>query len=258
LTPLAASVLDRAVTQLERVRPFFGTLVVLPLVVVVFGSHWTWERSVTPSRVWKAAARGSQPDQGQEVRLHFYDEGSDPGRGVELGDGSLLLAELPREVSSFEIVLQVDANDYYLVLGGPGRDTLQPLWKVRRDRSESVLVTVRSPRLDVVTPIRFVQVEGLRGVGARSVAGLRLDLPSLQVSHAFLVPLVWGAWLLLAVAGRHRRGRWANAVRRSWRRIDPGAAALLIGAVVLRTPDVVVYSLLVVGAIWAVLRLLSA
>jgi energy-coupling factor transporter transmembrane protein EcfT len=43
-----------------------------------------------------------------------------------------------------------------------------------------------------------------------------------------------------------------------WKERDLWLAAALIGAVVLRTPDVLVYALLAVAAIWAVLRLLAA
>ncbi|MCG6926377.1 MAG: hypothetical protein LJF30_13835 [Acidobacteria bacterium] len=249
----------RRLLALSRgIRSLLGTLVAVPVVVLLFGSHWSWDRSVAPRRVWKIAPDATRSDQGEEVSLHFYEDGSDPGRGVELGDGSVLRAELPREVSRFQVVLQVDPNDFYLVLGGPEEGALEPLWKVRRERSESVLTTLRSPRLEVTTPIRFLQVEGLRGEGARSVAGLRLDLEPLEIPHLVLVPLLWGAWLLLGAASRTGQARWATAVLDRWRRVDLWLAAVLIGAVVLETPSLVVYSLLAVAAIWAVLRLLAA
>ncbi len=259
MSRLPTPVGDRLLAFLGTLRPFLGTLVVVPLVVAFCGSHWTWERSVAPSRAWRIAPSAglAGQDRRQEVRLHFFDDGSDPGRGVELGDGSVLLAELPRAVSRFEIVLQVDPNDFYLVLGGPEERDLRPLWKVRRDRSESVLTTLRSPRLEVTAPIRFLQVEGLRGMGARSVAGLRLDLEPLEIPHALLLPLLWGAWLLLRVARRAGVPR-AEAVLDRWRRADLWLAAALIGAVILRTPDVLVYGLLAVALIWLVLRVLLA
>ena len=251
---------EHAGELLQELRPFLGTLVVLPLVVAFFGSQWSWERSVVPSQVWKmpADALPEEVGRGEEVRLHFFEDGSDPGRGVELGDGSILLAELPRGVSSFEVVLQVDPNDYYVVQGGPDASTLQPLWKVRRERSESVLTTLRSPRVEVVTPVRYLRVEGLRGVGARSVAGLRLDLKPLVIPHAALAALLWASWLLLW--GARRLGRPAKAARvlELWSRADLWLAALLIGAVLLRTPEVLVYSLLAVLVIWGALRLLAA
>ena len=243
---------------MRGLQPFLGTLVVVPVVVTLLGSHLSWDRSVAPSRAWKIAPDAAASGRSEEIRLHFYEDGSDPGRGVELGDGSVLLAELPRSVSRFEVVLQVDPNDYYLVLGGPDETDLQPLWKVHRSRSESVLTTVRSPKLDVVTPIRFVQVEGLRGVEARSVAGLRLDLEPLEIPHAALVLVLWGAWLLLWAARRlDRSGRAARLLER-WGQADLWLAAALIGAVLLRTPDVLVYALLTVLGIWGALRLLAA
>jgi hypothetical protein len=257
VTRLPAQIRARTLALWKDFSPFFGTLVVVPVVVVLLGSFWSWDRSVAPTRVWKIAP-DAPSEEGEEVRLHFYEDGSDPGRGVELGDGSVLLADLPRAVSRFEVVLQVDPNDYYLVLGGPDRTTLAPLWKVRRERSESVLTTLRSPKLEVTTPVRFLQVEGLRGVGARSVAGLRLDLEPLEIPHAVLVPLLWGAWLVLRAARRTGRWRWAARVLDRWRDLDLWLAAALIGAVVLETPDVLVYSLLAVATIWAALRLLAA
>jgi hypothetical protein len=249
---------DRTLALLSELHPFLGTLAVVPVIVALFGSHWSWDRSVAPNRVWRIAPDAAESDRGEEVRLHFFEDGSDPGRGVELGDGSVLRAELPREVSRFEVVLQVDPNDFYLVLGGPEEDALEPLWKVRRERSESVLTTLRSPWLNVAPPLRFVQVEGLRGVGARSVAGLRLDLEPLVIPHAVLVPLLWGAWLLLQWGKRTGRGRGAVEILERWRGADLWLAAILIGAVILKTPSLVVYSLLAVGMIWGVLRLLVA
>jgi len=249
---------DRILALLREIRPFLGTLVLVPVVALLFGSHWSWDRSVAPSRIWRIAPDAAPGDRGEEVRLHFYEDGSDPGRGVELGDGSVLLSEFPQEVSRFEVVLQVDPNDFYVVLGGPDESSLQPLWKVRRERSESVLTTLRSPPLEVSAPIRFLQVEGLRGVGARSVAGLRLDLEPLAIPHALLVPLLWGAWLLLRWAGRRGLAGRADAILDRWKRADLWLAAVLIGAVVLETPSFLVYSLLAVTAIWGVLRLLAA
>jgi hypothetical protein len=231
-------------------------LVVVPVVVALFGSHWSWERSVAPRRAWKVGPGAELSDRSREVRLHFFEEGSDPGRGVELGDGSSLLAELPRRVDRFEIVLQVDPNDFYLVHGGPEPDAVQPLWKVRRERSESVLTTLRSPEVEVVTPIRYVWIEGLRGSGARAVAGLRLDLEPVAVPHLVLVPLLWGAWLLL-VGARLRWPGWPARALEAWRRADAWVAALLIGAIVLRTPDVLVYAFLVVLVFWGLVKLLT-
>jgi hypothetical protein len=112
--------------------------------------------------------------------------------------------------------------------------------------------------LEVSTPIRFLQVEGLRGVGARSVAGLRLDLEPLAIPHALLAPLLWGAWLLLQWADRTGLARGADAILDRWKRADLWLAAALIGAVVLETPSLLVYTLLAVTAIWGVLRLLAA
>ena len=118
MTLIPAHVRDRTLALVRELRSFLGTLVVVPLVVVVFGSHWSWDRSVAPTRIWKIGPGATPSDRGEEVRLHFYEDGSDPGRGVELGDGSVLLVELPQEVSRFEVVLQVDPNDFYVVLGG--------------------------------------------------------------------------------------------------------------------------------------------
>jgi hypothetical protein len=65
-------------------------------------------------------------------------------------------------------------------------------------------------------------------------------------------------WLLVWAVSRAGRSRGAAVFLDRWKQLDLWTAAALIGAVVLETPAVLVYALLVVVAIWAVLRLLMA
>jgi hypothetical protein len=248
---------DRTQAWLRELRPFLGTLVAVPVIVVLFGSHWTWERSAWPARAWRIdpgpGPRGQERT--EEVRLHFYEDGSDPRRGVELGERSFVRVELSREVTRFVVVLQAEQNDRFLVSGGPRPDGLQPLWQVPRRRRRTALETHRSPVLEVAAPVRFLEVHALRGIGGRSVSGLRLELEPLEIRHVALVPGLWGAWVLLRTA--RRRARWAGWILERWRSADLWLAAALIAAIVLRVPEVVAYVGLAVVAIWMALRLLT-
>ena len=223
----------------------------MPLVVALFGSHWSWDRSVVPSRVWRIAPATTRPggDRGQEVRLHFFEDGSDPGRGWSWATAPSSWRSCRERSRASRWCSRSTRTTSTSSWGAPTQARCEPLWKVRRDRSESVLTTLRSPRLEVATPIRFLQVEGLRGEGARSVAGLRLDLEPLEIPHVVLVPLLWGAWLLLwareslgpEVAGERDPGPMeAESTSGSPRRSS--------GRWLLRTPDVLVYALLAVAA----------
>jgi hypothetical protein len=248
---------DRASALLREVRPFLGTLVAVPVVVVLFGSHWTWDRLVLPARAWRidpGPGPGGQ-ERAEEVRLHFYEDGSDPGRGVELGERSFVRAELSRDVTRFVVVLQAEQNDRFLVSGGARPEGLQPLWQVPRRKRGTVLETHRSPVLQVATPVRFLEVHALRGIGGRSVSGLRLELEPLEVRHIVIVPVLWGAWVLLGIARRRARG--AGRMLEWWRRADLWIAAALIGAILLRVPGVVAYLAVAVVAVWMTLRLLT-
>jgi hypothetical protein len=249
----------RALEFLGELRPFLGTLLAVPAVVGLLGSSWTWDRSVVPARVWRLdpGSGAAGLERADEVRLHFYEDGSDPGRGVELGEHASLRAELPREVSRFVVVLQAEVNDRFLVLGGARPESLQPLWQVPRKKRGTVLETHRSPVLDVATPIRFLEVQALRGIGGRAVSGLRLELEPLVIRHVLLVPVLWGAWLLLWGAKRWGGIPGARRAMELWKRADLWIAAALIGAIVLRVPNTVLYVALALIVIWTALRLLA-
>ena len=256
LNPVPAGARARFLAFPVALRPYLGTLAAVPVVALLFGSQWTWERTVVPSHTWRVSPGTPSPEPPEEVRLHFFDDGADPGRGVELGDDSALRAELPRDVSRFVVVLQADLNDRFLVLGGAGVEDLEPLWQVPRDKKGEVLTTRRSPMIEPEGPVRVLEVRSLRGFGGRSVSGLRLELEPLELRHALLVPLLWGAWVLLWIVRRRARG--AIRVLEWWRAADPWLAAVLIVAIVCRVPEAAAYLALAIAATWAALRLLTA
>ena len=67
-----------------------GSLVLVPLIALLFGGFWEWTRSVVPT-VAKLVERGDDlTARGtvRQVRLHFYDDGGDRGRGSTLPEGA--------------------------------------------------------------------------------------------------------------------------------------------------------------------------
>jgi len=255
LSPVPTHARDRLLALLAALRPCLGTLLAVPVVVLLFGSQWTWERTVLPVHTWRVSPGTASPDPSEEVRLHFFEDGADPGRGIELGDDSAILAELPRSVSRFVIVLQADLDDRFLVLGGSAPGHLEPLWQVPRDKKGEVLQTRRSPVVDLDHRVRFLEVRSLRGFGGRSVSGLRLELEPLAIPHVWLIPVLWGAWALLRLARRWLPG--ADRVLGWWRDADLWLAAALIVTMMFRVPEAVVFVALALAGTWAALRLVS-
>ncbi len=244
---------------LENLRSLAGSLVLVPLVVVLFGSHWEWKRSVVPSAVMLVDP-GSDAEEGagsREVRLHFYDDGGDPGRGIPLPTGSYLQLELPRAVESFRVTIQVDFNDVYEVQGAPDTTEFVRLWQVPRGHGGSYLTTRQSDWIDSEVPIRFLRVRALRGNSPHVVAGLRLELQPLEIAHSILIPVLWGVALLLWLIARARPGSRADRFLHHWQRSDLWVAAILIAGVVLRIPTGSLMVALAVIFLWLVLRFLS-
>lgn len=236
-----------------------GTLVLVPLVVILFGNHWEWSRSLVPDSVLlvEPHADSTESTHTREVRLHFYDDGGDPGRGVALPPGSHLQIVLPSAVDRFRIIIQVDQNDIHEVLASQDGEEFAPLWLVPRGRRGSYLTTRRSSWLESDSPIRFLQVRAVGGNSPHAVAGLRLELEPFEVRHTILIPLLWGLALSLWAVSRTRRGGWADQLLKRWQRADLWLAAVLISAVLLWIPP---GSLIVAAAIlviWVALWVLA-
>ena len=84
--------------------------------------------------------------------------------------------------------------------------------------------------------------------------GSRWQAP-FAIDQRWLVPLVWGSWLLLALLAR-RGGRVCDAAekaRAGWLWADPGLAALLVQSVLFRFPESLGVPGLILAVLWGAL-----
>lgn len=241
----------------RTVRPFLGSLVVVPLVVILFGGQWIRPRSLMPARAMLVKPSEGVGEARREVRLHFYDDGADPGRGIRLAGDSFLLVDLSRPIDRFVAEVQVDWNDVYQLLGSADGERFELLWEIERGRRASHLTTRRSSWIEPDIPVRFLEVRGLRGNPPYFVSALRLELEPTRIPQAMLIPAVWGSWLLLWLAGRGRPGKRASRWLDRWAGADAWVAAVLVCAVVLRLAEETLFAVAFVLMVWALLRLLS-
>lgn len=232
---------------------YLGTLLLVPIAILAFGSHWTWQRStvVATARIVHSSESAS------EVPLAFLPERSRWNLGVILPPGSFLEIGHSRAPRRFSLALQADSDDSYLVSWSSDGAEFQQLWTVARVRGRG-LVTRKSPRLETPTPARWLRVEPQRGVKSFSVAGLRVDEEPIRFAHALLIPVLWGLWAAFGLARRWPRlARLAEASLAWWRRADPWLAGALVYLVCFRvSPEQLTFvlSLLVVAALVQLLR----
>ncbi len=218
----------------EGLRLFPGTLLILPIIILQFGTQWSYNQVMMPTLV----TRVSNPGQASEARErvddfpHFVKEGSEWIRGVELLSTEALEMNFASPVQTFDLAAQADCNDQYRVLASGDDRVFREIWTLGQSPINGLVTRDQSLSLDApVTVLRIVPKEG---DGLYSVSGLRIETQK-RIRHTLVVPLVWAAFLVIRSLSRQgsakRFGAW---VMRSWAKSDWLVASGLICSVLLR------------------------
>ncbi len=217
----------------EGLRLFPGTLLILPIIVLLFGTEWSFDRVMKPALVTLV----SNPGQASEARERvadfpdFVTEGSEWTRGVELLDTEALEMTFARPVQTFYLAVQADGNDQYRIAAF-GDDPLETIWTIAQSPTDGLATRYRSFSLDA--PITTIRIGPQEGDGFYSVSGLRVETKQ-RLRHTIVVPLVWAAYLMIWSLSHWRPARrFGEWVMRGWAEADWFIASGLICGLLLR------------------------
>jgi hypothetical protein len=217
-------------------RNLAGTLFLLPVLALAFGSHYDFE-GPEPETI-RSGVLGRINHAMREVELAFVPEGVDLREGIALQPGEHLIVELGQSRHSFVIELQADANHAYKIKAYDPEGELVIQGIIPARRGGRGLVT-RSSAIDAPYPIGTLFLAP-QGSGSRSVvAGVRIATPW-QLLH---LHLAWIPWLLLAAligAGKIPfLSRASEIAQDQWKRWDLAIASVISLTLFVRITPVV-------------------
>lgn len=229
----------------------WATVVIVPAIVMVLGSEWTWERSARlPGLEAVGVADGAIP-------MAPRPEGASRGDSTILPPGSAIVATLPTLPSDFVVEIQADADDGYWVDGSvdgvrweAGR-ALPPQPRAEGLRTRAVrFVTAGTGQ----TTFRFLRLTPRDGTAPYVVSDVRLAYRA-AFDHRALIPIVWlGVLLVLLLRQFVLSPAAAARVGVVCRRIDPYLATALIGPVLFHVSNPAAVFTIAVGVTFGLVR----
>jgi putative membrane-bound dehydrogenase-like protein len=210
--------------------------VVLPAVVLLVGTRWSWERPPLPARA-------------------FLYQG-----GQELGDAPFLELRPAEPIREFVLEAQLDQNLSLSISTSSDGRVFRQLWTVPAGSAEADGTRAwKSPVFRVDAPIGFIRLTQLGGNDRRRLSQLVLRPPPRVVPHWILIPIVWFLWGGLMLAARASRGSaTATAALEWWSRADLWIAASLAYLVLFRVPFAILPALVFVGLVLSIRQALRS
>ena len=206
-------------------RAYPGTLLVLPLVVLVLGTQWSWPRP--------ALSTGA-----------FMYRG-----GLELGDAAFLELRPDKPIREFTLEAQIDNDLVLAISASPDGQSFEHLWTVPAGpEGQWGPRAWKSPVMKVDSAIRFIRLTQREGDRRYRVSNLVMRPPPRVMDHRLLIPIVWALWGGLVLAARSSRSSAAaSATLGWWARADLRLAGLLIYVVLFQVPFVILPALMFVA-----------
>ena len=231
----------------RRVGGYSGTLILLPILILFFGTDWRIH-----SEIGFSSFRVND-SQSTSVDFAFLPEDTLPDEGVMLDGESYLQLSLPMSVEEFTLTLQADHNDQYRVSASVNGDRFVDFGTMP-DVADTAGLQTRGPVLFALPePIRFLRLHP-RGDEPYSVSGVSLEQIT-SVHPVYMIPLLWGSWFLLGAAERRYGPRSFPArMLAGWGRIDVWLATGLAYLVLFRVPPLVAAFGLAVAAVYVLMR----
>ncbi len=215
----------RGIFRSLRAHP--GTLLVFPLVVLLLGTQWSWQRPAMSARA-------------------FMYQG-----GLELGDAAFLELRPDEPIREFTLEAQID-NDLVLAMSAsPDGQSFQHLWTVPAGpEGQWGPRAWKSPVLTVDPPVRFIRLTQLEGDRRYRVSNLVLRPPPRVIVHWLLIPILWALWGGLVLAARSSgMAKRASVTLTWWAQADLWLAGLLIYVVLFQVSVVMLPALVFLALI---------
>ena len=212
-----------AASALRRIP---GSLVVLPMAVAAIGTNYS---CVTSETIATGLVTGASST--ELVSLRFEIEGADPPEATRLDSGEHLLVRLPAPMTPRFLEIQADCCTEYSVSGiTPAGESIE-LGSVSEAEGVAGLHS-RTIGLGTDTPVTALRIAPVQGDGDYAVSAIRVSADE-ALSHATLVYIAWGLFLVLVVVKRFAPRTVGDLVD-VWARADAPLAVVVILTLVFR------------------------
>jgi hypothetical protein len=201
------------IDALRGLRPLLGSLVVVPLVALCFGSQWTSDERLEASL--RLAPDGRASDE-IPARAHAR-------------------ALLPKRVDLVSLELRGDPAVGYRVFAPRADGSLAEIWTALEGDVSSGRALRRSPPLRLPEPTEGFSIAARMQRFAAPMPALAVIVPRVSFPHVALIPLLWAIYLALRRASRTASaGPGACRALAFWGRGDLWLTAVLVYAMLFR------------------------
>ncbi len=204
------------IEALRSIRPLLGSLVAVPIVVLFFGSQWSWDDR------FELVLRSSDHDSKGEV-------------SAVIPAHSSARADLPRPVDLLTLEIRADGAVGYRMFAKRADAGSELIWTALEQAGTPGSTTRRSPPLRLRNPTDSLRLSARRPRNPAPMPSLSVVVPRWSLPHVALIPVLWLLFITLRWVGHGREGR--PAARRAlatWGRCDVCFATGLIYLVLFR------------------------
>ncbi|MBP7831078.1 MAG: SGNH/GDSL hydrolase family protein [Kiritimatiellae bacterium] len=195
-----------AVSEIGRLlRRAPGLMVIVPLVVLFFGSFWLVPLPAAPSRV-KLFSIENKRLVSRDVKMPGHAEGSLADGGVRVRGSDVLVLEYPRTMRRLVLGIQLRGEDRCTVGASLDGGDFSTVWQVKPSRATEAQWATRRTELTLNTPIRLLQLRVSPGTEEFTLSDVRVKRLA-RISHDWLVLALWLAGLLAAGLALFPRAR---------------------------------------------------
>ncbi|MBW2667736.1 MAG: hypothetical protein JRE13_15730 [Deltaproteobacteria bacterium] len=204
------------IEAMRNIRPLLGSLVAVPIVVLFFGSQWSW-------------------DDRFELVLRSSDDDSENTASAVIPARSSARADLPRPVDLLTLEIRADGAVGYRVSAARADAYPEVIWTALEQANAPGTTTRRSPPLRLREPTASLHFSAREPRDPVPMPSIGVIAPRWSFPHLALIPALWLLFIMLGLKGRGGRDRpSAQRALATWGRCDVWLATGLIYLVLFR------------------------
>ena len=257
---MSSSLKQRALGISAWLRPYAGTLVLLPLVGLFLPGDWSVELPTQAPATAVIRDPGATAKEARTVPLKRWPDGVYWERGQIFKPAERLIVDSTLDPGQVILQVQTDANDIYIVEAMTGAGKVTELWRSAPLNNVWGLTTRKSPGVSLPPDTHKLRVRAKGGDAAYAVSWVAVTpVFTFRLVHvAATLWLLFGFLSLLSACGPVKPVRAVGAnLLAGWARVDTAAAVVLCFLNLFTASLITVVSGLILLLIWLAAVLLK-